>query len=307
MGGEPKGSSSTSSSSSSSSTSGSSSALFGPNSLKWIALVALIFQNAGLAVMMRYTMISVKPGEPHYITSTAVLAAEVMKLVISTTLCYTVDAKSSTPAFVAILYDEFVVNKNDFLKLTIPSILYTIQNSLQYFSMKMLSAPVFQVLYQMKIITTAVFSVTLLARRISGLQWLSVVMLTGGVAMVQLSQAKGGASSSNSAEANQNSVAGLVSVLLGCLTSGFAGVYFEMVLKSSKASIWLRNIQLSVIGIVISIIGCYLRDLDELMERGAFFTGYNAYVWGVITLQAAGGLIVAVVVKVTHCARAFSS
>ena len=159
----------------------------------------------------------------------------------------------------------------------------------------------------MKIITTAVFSVTLLARRISGLQWLSVVMLTGGVAMVQLSQAKGGASSSNSAEANQNSVAGLVSVLLGCLTSGFAGVYFEMVLKSSKASIWLRNIQLSVIGIVISIIGCYLRDLDELMERGAFFTGYNAYVWGVITLQAAGGLIVAVVVKVTHSARAFST
>ena len=81
---------------------------------------------------------------------TAVLAAEVMKLVISTTLCYTVDAKSSTPAFVAILYDEFVVNKNDFLKLTIPSILYTIQNSLQYFSMKMLSAPVFQVLYQVR-------------------------------------------------------------------------------------------------------------------------------------------------------------
>jgi len=33
------------------------------------------------------------------------------------------------------------------------------------------------------------------------------------------------------------------------------------------------------------------------MERGDFFSGYNTYVWGVITLQAAGGLIVAVVVK----------
>ena len=33
------------------------------------------------------------------------------------------------------------------------------------------------------------------------------------------------------------------------------------------------------------------------MERGDFFSGYNKYVWGVITLQAAGGLIVAVVVK----------
>ena len=37
--------------------------------------------------------------------------------------------------------------------------------------------------------------------------------------------------------------------------------------------------------------------MDELMERGDFFSGYNKYVWGVITLQAAGGLIVAVVVK----------
>jgi UDP-sugar transporter A1/2/3 len=86
-------------------------------------------------------------------------------------------------------------------------------------------------------------------------------------------------------------------VLLGCRTSGFAGVYFEMVLKSSKASIWLRNIQLSVIGLFMSVLGCYLRDFDELIERGDFFSGYNKYVWGVITLQAAGGLIVAVVVK----------
>ena len=80
-------------------------------SLKWIALVALVLQNAGLAVTMRYTMISVKPGEAHYITSTAVLVAEVMKLVISTAICYIVDAKSSWPAFSTILFDEFITNR----------------------------------------------------------------------------------------------------------------------------------------------------------------------------------------------------
>ena len=40
----------------------------------------------------------------------------------------------------------------------------------------------------------------------------------------------------------------------GCMTSGFAGVYFEMVLKSSKASIWVRNVQLSMIGITMSLV-----------------------------------------------------
>ena len=36
---------------------------------------------------------------------------------------------------------------------------------------------------------------------------------------------------------------------------------------------------------------CYARDLDELLRRGSFFVGYDKYVWGVIFLQAAGGLV----------------
>jgi solute carrier family 35 (UDP-sugar transporter), member A1/2/3 len=214
---------------------------------KWIALVALVLQNSGLAILMRYTLIFVKPGTDHYLTSTAVLTAEVMKLVISVALTFIVDASGSYKTFMSIIYGEFVGNAGDWIKLMIPSILYTIQNSLQYFSMSRLSAPVFQVLYQMKIITTAIFSVTILARKITGLQWLSVVALTAGVGLVQLSQTK-------SKDDRQNSIEGLVSVILGCFTSGFAGVYFEMVLKSSKASIWLRNIQLSMIGIVMSVV-----------------------------------------------------
>jgi UDP-sugar transporter A1/2/3 len=145
---------------------------------KWIALVALVIQNSGLAIVMRYTLIFAKPGE-RYMTSTAVLFAEVLKLFISTALCYIVDAKQDPKAFTHILHTEFIGNRGDFAKLMVPSILYTLQNSLQYFSMSRLSAPVFQVLYQMKIITTAVFSVTLLARKITGLQWMSVVALTG--------------------------------------------------------------------------------------------------------------------------------
>eukprot|EP01036_Dinobryon_divergens_P027924 gene27924-36785_t len=157
--------------------------------------------------------------------------------------------------------------------------------------MSCLSAPVFQVLYQMKIITTAVFSVLILSKRISVSQWISVVALSCGVALVQLSQQQ-------AEDSKTNSIAGLVSVMCGCLTSGFAGVYFEMVLKygSSKASIWLRNIQLSIIGIFASMVSCYTRDMDQIVSRG-WFAGYNNYVWSVIILQAAGGLIVAVVVK----------
>jgi UDP-sugar transporter A1/2/3 len=148
-------------------------------STKWIALVALILQNSGLAILMRYTMIFVPIGQEHYLSSTAVLTAEVMKLLISLILCFIIDSNMSYRSFITTLHTEFIGNRGDWIKLMVPSILYTLQNSLQYFSMSRLSAPIFQVLYQLKIVTTAIFSVTLLSRRITGLQWLSVVMLTG--------------------------------------------------------------------------------------------------------------------------------
>ena len=43
---------------------------------------------------------------------------------------------------------------------------------------------------------------------------------------------------------SRNQFIGLVAVLSACFSSGFAGVYFEKILKGTKQSIWLRNIQL---------------------------------------------------------------
>jgi UDP-sugar transporter A1/2/3 len=218
------------------------------NLLKWVALVALIIQNSGLAIVMRYTFLLSSSTDGRYIPSTAVLNAEIVKLIISFSACFLLDCHQSWEKFSQLIYTEMCVNYKDFLKLTIPSMLYTLQNSLQYFSMQCLSAPIFQVLYQMKIITTAIFSVILLSKRLSLIQWSSIVALTLGVGLVQLSQV------SSSGNAKGNSLAGLISVILGCITSGFAGVYFEMVLKSTSASIWLRNIQLSLIGIAMSLV-----------------------------------------------------
>ena len=79
--------------------------------------------------------------------------------------------------------------------MAVPAFIYTVQNNLLYVSISNLPAAVFQVSYQMKILTTAMFSITMLGKQISKTQWMALLVLFVGVAIVQVncSQQKTGA------------------------------------------------------------------------------------------------------------------
>jgi len=127
-----------------------------------------------------------------------------------------------------------------------------------------------------------------------------LVILTVGVAIVQVSGSadKHAAESKADADAaSHNRFVGLIAVLCAACTSGFSGVYFEKILKGSTTSLWLRNVQMGLPSIIIAFITVYLKDAAAIAVQG-FLGGYSPIVWTVVTVQAAGGLIVAVVVKV---------
>lgn len=153
----------------------------------------------------------------------------------------------------------------------------------------------FQVTYQLKILTTALFSVLMLQKSLSRMQWVSLVMLFAGVALVQVDQ-EGKQKETSVAGIDQNYAVGLVAVVISCLSSGFAGVYFEKILKGSSASVWMRNVQLGIFGTALGLLGLWWNDGPSIDEKGFLF-GYTPMVWGVICNQAFGGLLVAVVVK----------
>ena len=60
-----------------------------------------------------------------------------------------------------------------------------------------------------------------------------------------------------------------------------SGVYFEKVLKSSDTSLWVRNIQMYLSGIVVTLIGVFMTDGDKVLEKGFFF-GYTPWVCFVV-------------------------
>merc|ERR1712062_377983 len=174
----------------------------------------------------------------------------------------------------------------------IPSAIYLVQNNLLYVAASNLDVATYQITYQMKILTTAFFSIVILNRTLIKTQWISLVLLLMGVVMVQLSDAK----ETNINTENQSRVTGFLAAITATFLSGLAGIYFEKILKGSDVSVWMRNVQLSMLSVPFGILAVYFKHGNEISENGFFF-GYDLFIWYLVVLNATGGLLVAVVIK----------
>ena len=274
--------------------------------IKYGSLVLLIVQMVGLVLLMRYSR-TASSGEDLYLSSTAVATMELTKFIIC--LAVVGFQCGSLEGLVKQLQQHILYSPGELLKLSVPSFLYMVQNNLLYLALSNLDAATYQVCYQLKILTTAVFSALLLNRKFSRTKWMAICVLTIGVAIVQ-SSGSGDSTQSNEHDdeggdddetlqasgSSQQRLVGLIAVLCAACTSGFSGVYFERILKGSSTTLWIRNIQMGLPSVILAFLGVYTKDHQAVSERG-FFHGYNSLVWLVVIVQAAGGLIVAVVVR----------
>ena len=264
--------------------------------LKYISLLTLTFQNAILGLSMRYSR--TRSGDMFF-EGTAVLMAEVVKLVTCLYLVYRSpdEGARDVQKLRGILYKTIILDKMDTLKVCVPSMIYLIQNNLLYVAAEHLDVATYQITYQLKILTTAMFAVLILKRTLVKTQLFSLILLVLGVVLVQLSDSKETKSSGDQGELRvQNRLLGFGAALTACVLSGLAGIYFEKILKGSDVSVWMRNIQLSLLAIPLGIFVSFFKHFQGIQERGFFF-GYDLFVLYLIMLNAMGGLLVAVVVK----------
>lgn len=119
-------------------------------SVKNGALALLVLQNTFLVVYMRYSRTL---QGPMYASSTAVAVMEGVKFI--SCLCVVTYQKNGIKGFLESFQDEIISQPVELLKLSVPSLLYTIQNNLLYYALSHLDAATFQVGYQVKILTTA--------------------------------------------------------------------------------------------------------------------------------------------------------
>lgn len=231
----------------------------------------------------------------------AVLAAELLKFVASFVLLYAEEGFSVSNTL--LVTDEQIIKQPmDTLRLAVPAVIYFLQNIVIQLAASNLPAALFQVTYQGKTIVVAFCSVVLLRKQLKRYQWGAIMLMACGIAMVQQSSSR---ESKQSAMANgdeQYVPLGLLYVFLGCLCSGFAGVYFEMMVKKpttegseKKPSMWIRNIQLSAFTMLLG--GGALLATGRFSSLQDVLHGFNLKVWLMVVNTAIGGLCVAFVIK----------
>ncbi|VDM56628.1 unnamed protein product [Angiostrongylus costaricensis] len=297
---------------------------------------------------MRYAMTG---NRPKFLKAISVFFAEIFKFVASVVLVCM--QERSIVKGLAEMYDQFVNKWRDALKVLIPAVVYTIQNILLYIAVENLPAATYMVTYQLKILTTAVFTVLVLKRPLSAQQWIALFFLFGGVAIVQYDQKVSNdlekaerlaaekindplattmptiedsfvklidsgletvnttanqvdvAASQPQRVHEQNSIVGFIAVIVACCLSGFAGIYFEKILKGSNVSIWVRNTQLALPSIFFALFFAFAKDHAKIFSDGGspsavwsrMLFGFDWAVWTTIGISAFGGLVVAVVIK----------
>lgn len=275
-----------------------------PEQLKYISLITLTVQNAALNLTMR----GARTQTEQFSTSVAVTVAEFLKLL--TCLALTWYEESTIDGAIRSIKSNIVFNYMDTLKVAVPSFLYYVQNNLLYVGSTHLDAATSQVTYQLKILTTAIFSVLMLNKKLSRIQWIALVTLFVGVALIETmvvsdhksdptpgNRTDGGDEKPIVSDVKEKPLMGFLAILIACCLSGFAGVYFEKILKNSvQVSLWIRNIQLSLGAILIGFLQLILTEQDHLSNKG-FFYGFTPLTWFCIALQVQGGLLVAVVIK----------
>uniref|UniRef100_A0A7S4DXS0 Uncharacterized protein n=1 Tax=Lotharella globosa TaxID=91324 RepID=A0A7S4DXS0_9EUKA len=266
-----------------------------------VALFVLTLQNISVPIMMRLARTTSGGGNMGnaYCIPVLVCFQEVFKIVFSIGLL--VREQGGLNQAIGMINQEILLKPKTTLKLGVPALCYFIQNNCQQLANSYLPAAVYAVTYQGKTLVVALMSVLMLNKKLQMFRWVAIAGLAVGVAMVQCAKAPDNASKEY---AGSEFLVGLTYAVTAASMSGFAGVYFEKMIKKSQPgtksqqpSLWIRNIQLAIFTLFIGVPTVYTSASFDAADP---LRGFDGVVWGLGLNNAVGGLLVALVVKSGH-------
>ena len=255
-------------------------------SLRSAILIGVCLQNAGYTLIRKYST------QTENVSSKEVLlVAEAIKLVIATWLTVTSTEKSDAQGE--------GINKLKWLlahsgKMFVLAAIYGAMNILSFVALAYIGAGEFTICAQLKILTTAGFSVLIMRTSLSSTKWRALALLVFGCTLV--------ASPAFTGESKSDKVIlqlfGYSAVLTEVALSGFASIYFEKVVKSTTevVTIWERNFQLGTYSILMYT-GIIIYEGSIATSTRVPWSNWSSLTLLVSLLGAGGGLLVAATLK----------
>mmetsp|Transcript_25057 Transcript_25057/g.41327 ORF Transcript_25057/g.41327 Transcript_25057/m.41327 type:complete len:377 (+) Transcript_25057:137-1267(+) len=254
------------------------------SSTKLFVLVLLCMQNTMFTVLRRYSQGVLKEIYSKY---EVLLVGELIKFVYS---AYKISSELSQgeQAFPKLRY---LLKRSS--KMAVLACIYGAMNILSFVALRNISAGMFTVFAQLKILTTATCSSVMLRRSYSMTKWRALISLMMGVLL--FSEPIWNRDDNSKNPEGGNVMLGTASVLIEVTLSGFASIYFEKVIKTDpeQLGIWERNYQLAFGSIPIYLMFMFWEDGGV----AGYFGGWSVVAGILALLGAAGGMLVALSIK----------
>jgi solute carrier family 35 (UDP-sugar transporter), member A1/2/3 len=178
----------------------------------------------------------------------------------------------------------------DRLPFALPAALYFLKNNLVFYGLLQSDPVQFQLLGNLKILTTTLLFRLIMKKPLSDLAYTSLLLLTIGLTMTQLK---------NDTQLALTLDAVLTQVVIATL-SGLAAIVTEWLMKSNPRrqyeSLHIQNIWLYVYGIVFNLLALIGDDYEALWRDG-FFYGYSWVTIFIICNNAWSGIAVSAIMK----------
>ncbi|CAB4310507.1 unnamed protein product [Prunus armeniaca] len=248
------------------------------------ALLTVLTSSQGIL-----TTLSQSNGKYKYDYATVPFLAEVFKLAVSSLLLWR-ECRISPSV-------RMTTDWKSVRLYPIPSIIYLIHNNVQFATLVYVDTSTYQIMGNLKIVTTGILFRLFLRRKLSNLQWIAIVLLAVGTTT---SQVKGCGEASCDSMFSAPIQGYMLGILSACM-SALAGVYTEFLMKKNNDSLYWQNVQLYTFGVIFNIARLLFDDFRGGFENGPWwqrlFNGYNLTTWLVVLNLGSTGLLVSWLMK----------
>lgn len=235
------------------------------------------------------TTLSQSDGGYKYDYATVPFLAEVFKLLVSSLLLWRECKKSPLP--------RMTTEWKSVCLFPIPSVIYLIHNNVQFATLTYVDTSTYQIMGNLKIVTTGILFRLFLRKKLSNLQWMAILLLAVGTTTSQVKGCGEASCDSLFAAPIQGYMLGILSACLSAL----AGIYTEFLMKKNNDSLYWQNVQLYTFGAIFNMARLLLDDFRSGFENGPWwqriFNGYGITTWLVMINLGSTGLLVSWLMK----------